>query len=441
MKKVLLCLILLSPFILKAQLTWKLVDTTIDLNYSLASTDAGYVFACNNGKLYRSTQNGDSGTFQQLMNTPQVGIFSQVFAYGGNLYLLNKGSANNKGVWRSTDNGINWTQSTKGFATADIGHLEGVIFIDSGCIIIQAYDGVQPKKYYVSTDDGATWTSALTVTYTGGLVTSVLRKNGRLYLFHHTKLYISNDNGKSWAGPSLSYYPSTISYRAVVLSNGTFIMKSSALVMRSTNSGASWKQVTATGIKSSSARTSDFFKSPHSDTLYLTSSTGSSLEILMSADSGITWQKFDNGLPPFATADRFFYNQQLLLSKNGYMFVAPDKGGIYRTSETVTKPFKDPKRQEPTDTSTSVQTVHNESGVRLYPNPVTGMLHVSFEKEFTGIAGVSVYDMVGRNVTSAIADGSTQKVWKLDVHFLPPGTYIVNISLPEGSIVRRFEKQ
>ena len=70
-----------------------------------------------------------------------------------------------------------------------------------------------------------------------------------------------------------------------------------------------------------------------------------------------------------------------------------------------------------------------QGAVRLYPNPVEGLLHVEAE----GLSGVEVYDMCGRRLLTA-----TQGL--IDFGPLPQGVYMVRVATAQGSVVRKVVK-
>jgi len=442
---------LLCFFATEAQLPWKLVDVTANYGEnSLASTNNGYVFVSRNGMLYRSTQNGDSGTFNRLTTAPAVANNAQVYAYGDDLYLLSIPSTNSQGVWRSPDYGVTWTQSKNGFSTAELKKAKGIAFIDSGCIIILVSDGQNPNNYYVSKDYGATWSLRLSIPGYGPECVNIVRRNKKLYLFQHYKTYTSADNGMSWSGPSGGYYPAAQFHKTVVLSDGTFIMKTGNLVMSSTDSGATWKQVVTSGL-STNATTANFVKSPNSDRLYLTVSGGQAagLEVYMSGDKGATWNKFETGLPAILDAGPWMlYAQQLHISNNGYLFLAPDMFvagtddvGLYRTTSRVTKPFKVPLRQK--DTSTQVSTFAGTMQIAdVYPNPARDMINISFPQNKPGTASVIINNICGQTIAKTMLQHEIgYRTHSLDIRTLPVGVYIIHLSTPDGNAVQKFVKE
>ena len=69
--------------------------------YSLAINSSGHIFAGTNPGVYRSTDNGGNWTYTGLTNT---GVWSLAINSSGHIF-----AGTNPGVYRSTDNGGNWT--------------------------------------------------------------------------------------------------------------------------------------------------------------------------------------------------------------------------------------------------------------------------------------------------------------------------------------------
>lgn len=440
MKYILLSTIaLLSFYQCQAQLPWKDVHQTQDYYFnSLASTNNGYVYVVKSGELYKSTKNGDSGTFSLVTtaptNTPSSND-AQVYAYGDDIFLLNRGTSVEQGIWRSSDYGATWKQFTKGISVNDYKNIEGIAFIDSGCMMIVVHDGQNPNKYLVSNDRGASWTVRLSHLKWDPQMVNIVRRNKTLHLFSHYDMYTSDDNGITWTGP-LGRVPigSSHFHSTVVLSDGTLIRKDGYYIITSADGGITWQYVNATGIDSACNLTQDMVRSPWSDTLYVTHHVNLSWEVLMSADRGVTWSKYMTGLPGLSIGPWLRYSQQLHLSNNGYLFLVPNKyqaqveqGSLYRTSSRVTKPFKVPIK--PIDTSTSVnKTQALGSQIDIYPNPTTGSFVLDVKQNGT----LRLLDIYGKEVSKLEIHSGKNHV--LFPQSTANGIYIARFESADGTV-------
>lgn len=85
---------------------------------------------------------------------------------------------------------------------------------------------------------------------------------------------------------------------------------------------------------------------------------------------------------------------------------------------------------------TGVVTATAVKNVKIWPNPATTALNVSFNPN-TGIRSVSVYNTIGKVVSQYRVQGSSAK---LDISNLPAGVYILRLSGAKGELIetKRF---
>ncbi|KAA9340940.1 T9SS type A sorting domain-containing protein [Adhaeribacter soli] len=73
---------------------------------------------------------------------------------------------------------------------------------------------------------------------------------------------------------------------------------------------------------------------------------------------------------------------------------------------------------------------------RLYPNPVSGTLHIQLEEQLT--ATVKVADLTGRVVRTEVLPAGSSRI---DVSALPAGIYLLNVQNGKGTYTSRIVKQ
>ena len=152
-------------------------------------------------RVLESSDNGD--TWIQKSGTGLVTAESQVgpsrfLSIGNDLYY------GIGGVWKSTDDGDNWTQIDQGFASSDT----RCLYYDGATLYSSTFGG---GKTYKSVDNGTTWTDM------GGsgswFFKAMTMHNGSLYGVVHSKdsIYVYGSGTASVAGQSpinkISVYP------------------------------------------------------------------------------------------------------------------------------------------------------------------------------------------------------------------------------------------
>jgi len=129
------------------------------------------------------------------------------------------------------------------------------------------------------------------------------------------------------------------------------------------------------------------------------------------------------------------YTDSSPLNGNVYtcvLTVNPECGStFYDTSNSITLNVYGPPPMEPSGISAS----GISEGLRVYPNPVHGLLNISGTDLADGTAYITVYDELSRVViskTSVVSNGKMDE--KLDMESLPGGLYIISVTDNAGKI-------
>ena len=231
---------LLVPFSLYAQNFWQQTNGPFGGTVAaLAINSRGDIFAgIQYGGVYRSTDNGNNWT--QINRGLPADIWVTSFAINnssGDIFTGTRGS----GVFRSTNNGNNWTQINNGLRNLDVYSLaingDGNIFA-----------GTIGSGVFRSTDNGNTWTQtgltnvsvySLAINGSGDIFAGTATSNFR-------NLFRSTDNGNNWTQTSLGI---TVLSLAINSSGYIFVgIETSNFgggVFRSTNNGANYTQISS----------------------------------------------------------------------------------------------------------------------------------------------------------------------------------------------------
>jgi len=299
--------------------------------------------AHNAGNLCRSTDGGSSWELLNNLN-PGSSIICISFDNYENVYV-----GTGTGIYKSTDNGDNWTQY--GMSGSQV---EAVTFNDSGHVFAGTSYAV-----YRSKDDGANWTQLPTG---GGARTVAIADNGYIFTgkLEGGGIARSTDNGDTWT----YVYPQNLSvnFASTVLFdvNGDIYFPTwGGGVLKSTDNGDSWTELNG-GISYKYIRTIDknstglllaggayaLFKSTNAGSNWY--SVGLPIcgvnHIVMnsnddiftgvwgvnrSTDGGQSWQTINNGFVNFEI-------RALVVKDNGYLFAGTNDsqaGTVFRSTD------------------------------------------------------------------------------------------------------------
>src|SRR5437588_8229884 len=217
-----------------------------------------------------------------------------------------------QGIYKSTDNGLNWIAANNGIDRARISDI-----ISSGPNVLAAASSSCSifNNVFKSTDNGATWspTSGLG----GHIVEAFAIKGGSIYAtvglgLGGNGVWRSTDNGNTW-----QVVPSPIENGGeIIVSDNAIIVAEDNFIWRSTYDGASWdvvEQFALTGISSFDRAGTKLFGA---------SNTG----IETSTDNGGTWSfsLFSNGAYSLSSNGEIIY-----LGSNNKVFKSTDFGATW----------------------------------------------------------------------------------------------------------------
>ena len=254
-----------------------------------------------------------------------------------------------QGVYKSTDNGLNWVAANGGIERTSISDM-----IVSGPNLLAAISSGCPGllNVFKSTDNGQTWSG--TTGLAGKVVRSFAFKSPFLYamfaaLPNDSGIARSSDNGNTW-----QVIPSIITNAGKsIVSDNAIIVAEDNFIWRSTDDGASWDVVeqfaltgiasfgkagtklfgaARTGIQTSTDNGASWNFEPFSDGAYSFSSNGSTIylgsnsKVFKSTDIGATWIDVSTGLGKGGI--------QALLYDGSTIFAGTpaDAAGIYRST-------------------------------------------------------------------------------------------------------------
>ncbi len=292
----------------------------------------------------------------QQLNGPHGGTaLSFASTADGNIFAGS--DYNQKGIYRSTDGGMLWHQSSDGIYLTDrqiecilvndsghifigtISHIGSIIYkstnsgnswssvanlgtkclaeIDSGQIFA-AHTGYQ--QYHRSTDGGETWVPGFIPL--GGVNDIALNDSGHIFLAGQPA-YRSTDNGYNWAALNNGLSDEA---RSIAINDSGHIFagswgeySSTSGIYRSTNNGDSWSFVKP-GFRVNFSK--NIVINNNGDIIVGSWGYG----IWKSTDNGDTWNQNNSGLG-------HYYVRSMHIALNGDVYAGLDGGGIYRSTD------------------------------------------------------------------------------------------------------------
>lgn len=382
-------------------------------NEGLAVTDNGYVYAVKNSRTVdRTTADGALNTWTQLSGYPApIDGYNQITAIGNDIMLTNSGGilGGGRGLYLSTDDGATWFQRNNGLG-ADTNVFRTFKLANNALLTVWA-ENTSEYKFYHSTDMGANW--VYKQTFTGNFQYDICTVSAtEAYYVSNSKLYKSTDNGQNWVvvNPSIPY----AIQRIVSMQSGDLLSSNAQHILKSTDQGVTWDTLVTTGLVNYYNNGGPMYESAN-DTVYVISENVNG--IYFSADQGTTWQPTGTGIT-FGT--QVFGGDNFVLSKRGYLFVAPSNDGIYRSINRVSANV----------VTTAAEPSLLDNPVTAYPNPSHGEITIAGMDETT--SSLSIYDLSGRLLScNAVLIGGEWHVTGLGV-----GCYVYRLISKSGKLIK-----
>jgi photosystem II stability/assembly factor-like uncharacterized protein len=288
--------------------------------------------------------NGATAPWEKTAGPP--GIQTNVIFEADNIVYA---GTDTQGVYRSTDNGLNWVPANAGIERASISDI-----IASGSNLLAAAKSACPSylNIFKSTDNGATWSG--TSGLAGNVVHSFVIKGTSVWatfaaLPKESGIARSTDNGNTW-----QVVPSIITNAGeAIVSDNAIIVAEDNFIWRSTDDGMSWDVVeqfaltgigsfakagtklfgaARTGIQTSTDNGASWNFEPFSNGAYSFSSSGSTIylgsnsKVFKSTDVGATWIDVSTGLGKGGIQALFFDGTNLFAG------TPADSAGVYRST-------------------------------------------------------------------------------------------------------------
>jgi hypothetical protein len=342
-------------------------------------------------------------------------------AYSGYLFA-GIGGAYRGDIYRSTDNGVTWSDRGIVWPESDSNGTEDINGFSSigGSIFAGTDHGV-----FLSTDYGMNWKAVNTgfpPLAPFGFAPQALRiaAQGTDLFVGGTSLegiFFSSNSGASWTAvdSGLTNTSKFIAGLAAIGSKifaGVFETSLTGGVFVTTNNGSSWNPVD-TGLKD------------HKIDILTSSGTflfaGTNSELFLSTNEGAMWYNISNGTP----IDSLGTGIGTIAVINSQLFVGGNWYGAWHCPITQITSFKTPQYATPT----SYFLMQN------YPNPANPSTVISYQLPVSSLVTLKVYDLLGRLVNSLIEERQSAGIHSVtfDANSLSSGAYFYRLTT--GSFV------
>jgi hypothetical protein len=363
----------------------------IDVNDITATENS---ILCNSISPYRSDNYGSNW----ILSSNGINSETNCLYQAGN--LLFAGSYYGGGVYKSSDNGMNWSQSGTGLPDSA---LVNALHYHNGYLFTGIDTRDSNKGVFRSSNMGSTWEQTALNNFK---VTSFASFGPKLFAGSpNNGLLVSTNNGTHWA-IRLSVEVSAI----VIHNNIVFTGTTSSGMLMSPDSGFTWTPV----LPGPSNQNINTLLSYGNNLL-----AGTSGGVFVSTNNGAYWYMKNEGL--------MYTNVNKLYIKDNFIYAATDANGIYKRPRS------------------EVISVQNISGTvpqdfklyQNYPNPFNPYTKIKFDIPSLSFPNASignpvqlkVFDITGREVTVLVNEqlrpGSYTVDWNAAGY--PSGTYFYTL--------------
>jgi hypothetical protein len=384
-----------SIFIPETISQWVLVGNgLINTTFHSLAANSNTIFAgggISNSIVYKSTNNGTNWTASLTLNVS----FYSLAANGNNIFAGSDGL----GVYYSSNNGSNWAPTSLNNLTVNALTVNGN----------RIFAGTNQNGVYITNNNGANWTqtslnnqSVLSLAVKGDTVFAGTTSSG---------VYISTDNGTNWTQTSLNNQW----IKSLAISGNNIFAGRSALgalsLYFSTDNGTTWA---LTSLNSNSVWS---LSTSGNNVIAATYGTG----VYASTDFGTNWTQRNEGLSGMFV--------RALCISNNYIFACPDSR-VYR---------------RPLNELTGIQPVSNEISEHFsisqnYPNPFNPVTNIEFTVPKSSFVKLVIYNSLGIEVETLVNYELNHGTYKADwdASEYPSGVYFYKISAGSFSETKRM---
>jgi len=361
--------------------------------------------------------------FSQWVNTNSPN-FSETAFSGTNIFGVDIVS----GVYKSTNNGINWAQTSL--------NISGLNKIAAeGTTIFAGTQQQEVRGVYRSTNSGLNWSLVLAPTELYAMTFITINGNN-IYTSTGRNLYRSTDNGSTWLHTSTDFFL----YSVAVSGDKLFAGVEATGIYLSTNNGLNWSQTslnnrnvltvkananyifagTDAGVFVSTNTGTTWAETPLNNR-YVSSLTinagnifaGTDEGVYISKDNGAAWKQKNEGLsgdildgPHLAASNNFIFASGV--STSTWKREISEIINIHQVGQSIPSEFKLSQN---------------------FPNPFNPSTKINFSLPRTSRVTLTIFDAAGKTteqLVNQILSGGTYE-FLFNASYLPSGVYFYRL--------------
>lgn len=284
------------------------------------------------------------------------------------------------GVFRSTNNGISWTEVNSGITYSN-GSCVSSFAISGTNIYAGTYNGI-----FLSTNNGNNWVGLGTTGLTNTVISAIAISGTKIFAGTTDGMFLSTNSGSSWTAINTGLTDSYIT--SVKILGSTILATTAGGIFRSTSDGSNWSR-TGYGW--------GFSLSLNGTVIYAGMQDG----VYLSVDDGSSWEPVNYGLINYNVLSTAIIGTNLFAGTAG--------SGVW---------------VRPLSEITGIETNSDNPGFGIFPNPATDEVTLSTSRTSNEKLILNIYSITGALVRSEILEQNQQQISICD---LSNGIYVVEI--------------
>ena len=373
------------------------------------------------GKVYRSTDNGGNWTALAPLSSQGLGIITSIIVKPNNYILVRTDSK----VYRSSDNGNTWN-SIHSFT----GSIISIVSCPNGYLYDAEYaDSTSLVSVCRSTDDGITWTKVSTLSkYSNASSTTVLVADFKNYIYSYNEygsqtIWRSTDDGTTWHSLERGWLQTTSIFSMSAASDIVFAFSfSNSGFYKSTDNGNNWAAVS--NKQCSLAHTISSIKINSKGMLLGVNVIGG---VIRSTDHGNSWENICSDTISHSLT---WIGSDNVISSDDCIYFGT-QAGIYKSVNTTTI--------NPTSVKEGAMLPSGFSLSQNYPNPFNPSTVIKYSLSSTSHVRLIVFNSLGQAVKELVNENKNAGNYEIqfDGSKLSSGVYFYTMTANDFSSTRK----